>query len=85
MTERCSCGFSEAADEELIDHLLEAFAAEDGTGDDGQVHDETRILTCSCGFTARTTREMDEHFLKIFAPADSIGRDGTRHVPAETE
>ena len=81
-SEHCSCGFSKADDEELIDHLLNVFAPADGTGNDGQAHDEAApALTCFCGFTAGTTGEMDEHFLRVFMVADFIGRDGSRHVP----
>jgi hypothetical protein len=49
---RCSCGFTEAAgaDETLTDHLLEVFAAEDGTAADGRVHLEGEVsLFCMCG------------------------------------
>ena len=79
---RCSCGFVRLADEEVSDHLLSAFEPEDGTGRDGQAHQELARLTCSCGFRAVSAGEMDSHFLVVFTPAGSVGRDGARHEPA---
>jgi anti-sigma regulatory factor (Ser/Thr protein kinase) len=78
---RCSCGFLELADEEIIDHLELVFAPDDLTGNDGQAHEERAPLTCACGFSAITSDELDEHFLKVFIPDDVIGRDGRRHEP----
>jgi len=77
---RCSCGFTELADESITDHLLQAFEPEDGQGNDGQVHEERRPRACACGRTASTAEELDHHFLAVFTPADATGRDGTRHV-----
>lgn len=37
---RCSCGFAEARDETIGDHLIEVFAPDDGKGPDGKVHSE---------------------------------------------
>jgi hypothetical protein len=79
----CSCGFTELADEELTDHLLQVFEPEDRTGNDGLAHEEREHLTCACGLTTRTPGELDLHFIKAFSPADAIGRDGRRHEPAE--
>ncbi len=76
---QCSCGFAELDDEEMIDHLLLVFGADDGTGNDGRVHEELDRLTCSCGFEASTSQQLDTHFLKLFAPDDVIGRDGKKH------
>jgi hypothetical protein len=76
---QCSCGFTELADEEIIDHLELLFEPDDLRGNDGQVHEETGGLTCSCGLAAVTTEELDRHFLGLFMPADAIGRDGRRH------
>jgi hypothetical protein len=76
---RCSCGFTELADETVTDHLLVAFEPDDRTGDDGQVHEEGDRLACVCGFAASTPDALDMHFLNAFTPADAIGRDGTRH------
>jgi hypothetical protein len=77
---RCSCGFTETAGETITDHLLEAFAPEDGLGSDGLVHEEVRPdLTCSCGLAAATPGELDTHFLRVFTPGDLIGRDGQKH------
>ena len=77
---RCSCGFSEAGDETITDHLLEVFAPEDCRGSDGLVHEEVRPdLTCSCGLVAATAGELDAHFLRVFTPGDLVGRDGRKH------
>jgi serine/threonine-protein kinase RsbW len=78
---RCGCGFTEIADEEIIDHLNLVFEPEDLKGSDGQAHEELSRLTCSCGFAAITSEELDAHFLKFFTPDDGIGRDGHRHEP----
>jgi hypothetical protein len=75
---KCSCGFTELADETITDHLLVAFEPDDRTGTDGQVHEEGGPLTCACGFAAATGDDLDEHFLKAFTPAGAIGRDGHR-------
>jgi anti-sigma regulatory factor (Ser/Thr protein kinase) len=76
---RCSCGFRELADEEVIDHLELVFVPDDLTGNDGQAHEEYERLTCACGLSAITSEELDEHFLKVFTPYDAVGRDGRRH------
>jgi hypothetical protein len=76
---RCTCGFAEPADEELIDHLLEVFETDDRTGQDGVVHEERDQLTCACGLTAITPEELDAHFIKVFTSDDATGRDGQRH------
>ena len=78
-TARCSCGFTELADETVTDHLLLAFEPGDRAGADGLVHEEGEPLGCVCGFAASTPDDLDEHFLKAFIPDDAIGRDGTRH------
>jgi hypothetical protein len=78
-TPDCSCGFTQLADEQITDHLLQVFAPEDMTGKDGQVHEETERLRCSCGLVAVTTGELDNHFLAIFTPYDAVGRDGNTH------
>lgn len=73
--ERCSCGFTETADETITDHLLEAFVPEDCLGSDGRVHAEVQPdLTCSCGLAAATPGELDAHFLRVFTPGDPIRR-----------
>lgn len=47
---RCSCGFAEAEDETIGDHLIEVFAPDDGKGPDGKVHLEGEAsLFCMCG------------------------------------
>jgi hypothetical protein len=76
---RCSCGFTELADEEITDHLLLVFEPAGGNGNDGLAHEEGDRLTCLCGFTAITTEELDDHFMRAFIPGDAIGRDGNRH------
>jgi hypothetical protein len=76
---RCSCGFTELADEEMTDHLLSVFERDDLKGNDGQVHEERGRLACTCGLSAITPEELDAHLLKVFAPADAIGRDGRKH------
>jgi hypothetical protein len=82
---RCSCGFTELADEELNDHLLRVFEPEDRTGNDGLAHEERNRLTCACGLTASTPEELDTHFLKVFTTDDAIGSDGHRHEPVVTK
>jgi hypothetical protein len=76
---RCTCGFTELADEEISDHLLLVFEPEDDIGNDGLAHEEREHLTCACGLTAITSVELDVHFLKAFTPDDAIGNDGRRH------
>lgn len=77
--ERCSCGFSEAGDEMIEDHLLEVFAPDNGKGHDGKVHLEGEVnLSCLCGAGGSAT-ELDAHFLAVFTPADHAGRDGREH------
>jgi anti-sigma regulatory factor (Ser/Thr protein kinase) len=76
---RCSCGFMELADEEIIDHLELVFAPDDLVGNDGQAHEEHGRLTCACGLSAITSEELDEHCWKVFTPYEAIGRDGRRH------
>ena len=78
---RCTCGFTDLADEKLTDHLLAVFEPDDHMGNDGLAHEERERLTCSCGLTASTPGELDAHFLKVFTPDDAIGRDGQRHEP----
>jgi hypothetical protein len=80
---RCSCGFTELADEEMTDHLLSVFEPGDLKGNDGQVHEERGRLACACGLSAITPEELDAHLLKVFAPADAIGRDGRKHELVE--
>ncbi len=83
---RCSCGFIEAVDETVADHLLEVFAPEDCRGNDGLPHLETTPdLTCSCGFAAATAGALDAHFLAVFMPADSVGPDGVIHKVAVSQ
>jgi hypothetical protein len=76
---KCSCGFTELADETVTDHLLLAFEPDDRTGTDGQVHEEGEPLTCACGFAASTPDDLDSHLLKAFTPPDAIGGDGNKH------
>src|SRR5712691_8553010 len=77
---RCSCGFTEAGDETITDHLLEVFVPEDCLAGEGTVHEEVRPdLTCSCGLAATTPGELDAHFLQVFTADDLIGRDGGKH------
>ncbi|HEX4833299.1 MAG TPA: hypothetical protein VH478_19640 [Trebonia sp.] len=76
----CLCGFTELADETLVDHLERVFTPADMRGTDGQVHQETDALACGCGFTASGPPSLDAHFLAVFTPADSIGRDGKKHA-----
>lgn len=77
---QCSCGFTEAGDEALGDHLLEVFTPDDCRGNDGLLHEEADpALTCFCGFAAAAAREMDEHFLAVFTRADAVGPDGKVH------
>jgi hypothetical protein len=80
---RCSCGFSELADEELTDHLLRVFEADDQKGTDGLVHEERDPLVCACGLSAITPEEFDAHLLKAFIPDDAIGHDGRKHELVE--
>jgi hypothetical protein len=79
--DRCTCGFTELADEELNDHLLRVFEPDDRMGTDGVAHEERERLTCACGLTASTPAELDEHLLKAFAPDGAIGSDGRKHEP----
>ena len=76
---RCSCGFTELGDEEIIDHLHEVFESWDLRGNDGQVHQETDLRTCACGLVAITSEELDAHLLKAFTPVDAIAPDGMEH------
>ena len=76
---RCSCGFAEAGEETIGDHLIEVFAPDDGKGRDGKVHLEGEAsLFCMCGAGGSAT-ELDDHFLAVFTPADHVGRDGAEH------
>lgn len=76
---RCSCGFTELADERLIDHLLHMFIPDDCRGNDGVIHEEGGLLACRCGLAIETADDLDGHFLEVFTPADGIGRDGKKH------
>ena len=78
-TARCTCGFTELADETITDHLLLAFEPADRTGTDGLVHEEGQPLACACGFAASTPDDLDSHLLKAFTPPDAIGGDGNKH------
>jgi hypothetical protein len=78
---RCSCGFTELADEELTDHLLRVFEPQDHMGNDGLAHEERERLTCACGFTASTSAEFDAHLIKVFTPDGAIGSDSRKHEP----
>jgi serine/threonine-protein kinase RsbW len=78
---RCTCGFTELADEELNDHLLHVFEPDDRIGNDGLAHEERDRLTCACGLTATTPDDLNSHFMKVFTPRDTIGNDGHRHEP----
>jgi hypothetical protein len=76
---RCTCGFTEGGDERLGDHLVEAFAPDDGMGPDGLVHLEGEVsLLCMCG-AGGSAADLDAHFLAVFTPADHVGRDGEKH------
>lgn len=76
---RCSCGFTEAADETIGDHLFEVFAPDDGKGPDGKVHLEGETsLFCLCG-AGGSAEKLDAHFTEIFTPADSVAPDGVAH------
>ena len=79
MPVRCTCGFTELADEEISDHLLLVFEPDDHIGNDGLAHEEREHLTCACGFTAITSEEFDGHVLKAFTPDDATGTDGRKH------
>jgi len=79
---RCSCGFTQLADEEIIDHLQLVFEPDDHRGSDGRVHEERASLTCACGLAAITSDELDAHFLQVFTPGDGIGRDSHKHQSA---
>jgi hypothetical protein len=80
---RCSCGFTELADEEITDHFQQVFEPDDLRGNDGLVHEERGRLACACGLSAVTPEELDTHLLKAFTPADGIGRDGQKHELVE--
>ncbi|HEX4830875.1 MAG TPA: hypothetical protein VH478_07270 [Trebonia sp.] len=82
-SKQCACGFTEAADESLTDHLERVFTPDDMRGPDGQVHEELDLLTCGCGFAADAPEELDEHFLAVFTPGDGIGQDGEKHGPRD--
>jgi hypothetical protein len=76
---RCACGFSEAGDETIDDHLAEVFTPDDGKGPDGTVHLEWEAaLSCRCA-AGGSAAELDAHFLTVFTPADHVGQDGVRH------
>jgi hypothetical protein len=82
---RCTCGFTETADETITDHLLEVFTPVSGRGNDGLLHEEAfPALTCLCGLTAAAGQELDAHFLAVFTPADATGRDGRVHAALES-
>jgi hypothetical protein len=77
---RCTCGFIEAGDETITDHLLEVFTPAGCRGSDGYSHEEAfPALTCLCGLAAATSQELDDHFLTTFTPADAAGPDGVKH------
>jgi hypothetical protein len=77
----CVCGFTEAGDETVADHLRAMFTPDDDEGIDGRVHLEGETsLFCMCG-AGGSASELDAHFLAVFTPADLIGRDGERHEP----
>jgi hypothetical protein len=79
---RCACGFTEAGDETITDHLLEAFVPADGMAADGRAHEEGDPAgACLCGAAFAGPRELDAHFIAAFTPSDSVGRDGKRHIP----
>lgn len=80
---RCTCGFTELADEELMDHLLWVLEPDDQMGNDGLVHEERERLACACGVAAVTAEELDAHFITVFTAADATSRDGQRHEPLE--
>jgi hypothetical protein len=75
----CLCGFTELADEQMIDHLLHAFEPDDRIGNDGRTHEEREPLTCACGLTATTPEDLDGHLLQVFTPDDAKDRHGQRH------
>lgn len=77
----CWCGFTEAPDETITDHLLAAFTPDDSRGPDGQVHDEGQPGHCLCGLALATSAGLDEHFLAVFTPGDRVGNDGGTHKP----
>lgn len=86
---QCRCGFTELADESLMDHLHRVFAPQDGIGTDGELHDETTGPACLCGFTGEKPDDLDRHFLAVFRPANGIGDDGREHgdpvtIPAQS-
>jgi hypothetical protein len=65
----------------LLDHLLEAFAPDDGKAADGLVHLEGgTALFCLCG-VGGSIEALDAHLLAVFIPADRIGQDETKHEP----
>jgi hypothetical protein len=77
---RCTCGFTEAGDETITDHLLAVFTPDACRGSDGLLHEEAfPPLTCLCGFTAATAQELDEHFLAMFTPDNSTDPNGVSH------
>jgi hypothetical protein len=77
--QQCSCGFTEAGDETIGDHLYEVFAPDDGKAADGVMHLEGgRDFFCLCG-AGGSAEELDAHFLAVFTPNGSIGRDGNTH------
>jgi hypothetical protein len=78
---RCSCGFSEAGDETMDDHLLEVFAPDDGRGPDGRVHLEGDRGHCLCG-AGGSAAELDAHLFAVFTPDGRVARDGARHEKA---
>jgi anti-sigma regulatory factor (Ser/Thr protein kinase) len=79
---QCTCGFAEAADETLTDHLLTVFVPPGCRALDGRVHEEGDRGRCLCGLAAPAPGALDDHFLTVFAPVTAIGCDGARHAPA---
>jgi len=76
---QCVCGFTEAGDDKIGDHLLEVFAPEDGRAADGLVHLEGEAnLFCMCG-AGGSASELEAHFLAVFTPHDLVGSDGEKH------
>jgi hypothetical protein len=85
---RCLCGYQAISDDDLSDHLAEAFTPDGDRGSDGVAHAELSrprsdgtVWECLCGLTTIELASLDAHLASVFTPRDRTGRDGARHAP----
>jgi hypothetical protein len=86
MSYQCECLFTTSEENDLIDHLLEAFdPGPTDLGTDGQAHAELAgpgKRACSCGYAAPDLPAMDAHLLAAFVTPGGTGTDGRKHSTA---